>query len=218
MDAILDWPVPKSVNAVRQNVGLTNFYQPFIKRNAMIVQPISDIVRFKQFPWSKGLQIAFENFKQALTAAPALAHLSFDKTIVISTDVFKYAVGTTLEQDGHSVAYLFHRLSEAEVKRDTDDQKLLALMIAVVEMRIYIRGRRFIFRIDHKPLRYLQSKGRQNGWIDILHEHVYDVGHILGKQHVVPDALSRRPDHQPAASMRSMFLKDPSFPARIKSK
>lgn len=156
MDAMLDWPLPKSVNEVRQYVGLTNFYQPFIKKNAMIVQPISDKVRFKQFSWSKGLQAAFEKGKQALTAAPVLAHPSFDKAFAISTDVFKYAFKTTLEQDGHSIAYLFHRLSGAEVKRDTGDQELLAFIIAITEMRIQLFGRRFIFRTDHDPLRYLQ--------------------------------------------------------------
>lgn len=49
MDAKLDWPAPKSVNEVRHFVDLANFCRWFIKKYAMIMQSISDIIRFKQF-------------------------------------------------------------------------------------------------------------------------------------------------------------------------
>lgn len=43
-------------------------------------------------------------------------------------------------------------------------------MIALRTLNHYLRERRFIFRTDHDPLRYLQSKpkltGRQFRWLD----------------------------------------------------
>ena len=151
--------------------------------------------------------------------APVLAHPSPEKQFVVSTDDSKYAEGATLKQDGHPITYLSHLLSDAESKWDTGDQQLLAFMIALREWGVYLRGRLFKFGTDHEPLRYIQSKarlsGRQFRWLDTLQEFNYIVEHVPGKKHIVPDALSRRPDHGPEVTFKSLSLHDPKFPKRI---
>ena len=214
MDGIQDWPTPKSVQHVRQFLGLANFYRRFIKNYASIVQPISDLTRSKTFEWGLQQEEAFARLKNTITTAPVLAHPSSDKQFVVSTDASKYAVGATLEQDGHPIAFLSHRLSDAEMKWDTGDQELLAFMIALREWGVYLRCREFKFRTDHEPIRYLQSKarltGRQFRWLDTLQEFNYEVEHVPGKQHIVTDELSRRPDHIPQIRFKSLSLHDPS--------
>lgn len=220
VDAILEWPTPRTVKDVQSLVGLANFYHRFIGQCASIMQPITDILRNKAFTRGEAQEEAFKNIKSALTTAPVLVHPSSEKEFVVSTDASKYAVGATLQQDGHPVAFLSHRLSDAEVRWDTGDQELLAFMIALREWSTYLRGRKFTFQTDHEPIRYLQSKprltGRQFRWLDTLQEHVYEVKHIPGHKHTAPDALSRRPDHLPAPSRKAISLHDPSFPNRIK--
>ena len=126
-------------------------------------------------------------------------YLRYAKSCIVrSTDPYRTS---TLSQDGHPVAFLSHRLTEAEERWDTGDQELLAFMIALREWRVYLYGRPFTFVTDHEPLRYLQTKarlsGRQKRWLDILQEHDYDTLHVAGDKNTVPDALSRRPDHEP---------------------
>lgn len=221
MSAILDWPDPKSVHHVRQFIGLANFYRRFIKNYAQIIRPISDIIRKNSFIWDTDQENSFSKLKEALTSAPVLCHASAEKTFIVSTDASKYAVGASLEQNGHPIAYLSHRLSDPETRWDTGDQELLAFMIALREWSVYLRGRKFILRTDHEPIRYLQSKskltGRQYRWLDTLQEFSYDVEHIPGRQHVVPDALSRRPDHTPQIRLKAITMRDPQFPKRIKN-
>lgn len=221
VDAISDLPTLSSLKEVQQFLGLANFYRRLIKEYAKLVQPISDLVRTKTFVWNESQSAAFSKMKKALTSAPVLAHPSADKPFVVSTDASKFAIGATLEQDGRPVAYLSHRLTKAEARWDTGDQELLAFMIALREWSVYLRGCKFIFRTDHEPLRYLQSKsrlsGRQYRWIDTLQAHSYDVEQVPGKQHIVPDALSRRPYHQVSATLKSMLINNPQFPDRIKS-
>lgn len=94
-------------------------------------------------------------------------------------------------------------------------------MNALREWSVYVRGRHFIFRADHEPLRYLQSKahltGRKFRRMDTLQEFSYEVQHIPGKQHVVPDALSRRPDHfSVQAQCMAMYAAKKSIPERIR--
>ena len=75
-----------------------------------------------------------------------------------------------------------------------------------------------MFRTDHEPIRYLQSKarltGRQARWLDLLQSFNFEVQHVAGIQNVVPDALSRRPDYLP--SLKVMSLTNPEFGSRLK--
>ena len=172
------------------------------------MRPVSDLVRKHCFEWNKEQADDFDALKEALTTAPVLAHPSSEKEFVVSTDASKHAIGATLEQDGKSIAYLSHRLSDAEMNWATGDQELLAFMIALRVWDIYLRGRKFTFKTDHEPIRYLLGKarlsGRQARWPDILQSYTYDTLHVPGVQNVVPYALSRRPDHNLA--LRRMDL------------
>lgn len=114
MDAIQGWPQPQTVKDVQSFLGLTNFCRRFIHKYADIVRPISDIVREKQFEWTVEQRDALVELMEALTTAPVLAHPKSDIPFELLTDASKYAVGATLQQNGHPVAYLSQRLSEAE--------------------------------------------------------------------------------------------------------
>ena len=203
---------------MQQFIGLANYYRKFILGYAKILRPISDIVRKHKFEWAEEQDSSFAQLKTALTTAPVLAHPSSDKEFVVSTDASKYAVGDTLEQDRKPVAYLSHRLSDAESNWDTGDQELLAFMIALRHWDIYLRGRKFTFRTDHERIRYLQTKarlsGRQARWLDVLQSYTYDTQHVPGNKNVVPDALSRRPDQTP--SIRKLEVMKVDWLKRVK--
>ena len=219
VDAILDWPRPQTVRDVQSFMGLANFYRRFIRGYAHIMQPISDIVRENKFKWDELCTDAFSAIKAALTNAPVLAHPSSEFPFTVTTDASKYAVGATLEQNGHPVAYLSHRLSEQETRWDTGDQELLGLMIALREWNVYLRGRRFAYRTDHEPIRYLQTKarlsGRQARWLDELLSYDFEIEHVPGKSIVVQDALSRRADH--ALNFKQLNLMTTPLIDQIKS-
>lgn len=193
--AITEWPTPKSVKEVQRFLGLSNFYRRFIKNYAAIVRPVSDLVRQKGYQWNQDQQDSFEALKKAMTSASVLHHPKHDSEFVVTTDASKYGVGATLEQNGHPVAFLSHRLSDTESRWDTGDQELLAAMIALREWAVYLRDTKFTLRTDHEPIRYLQSKaklsGRQMHWLDELQSFDFKVEHISGSKNSAADALSR---------------------------
>lgn len=211
--AILDWPVRTTIRQVQQFIGMAKYCRKFIKGYASILRPVSDISRSKKLVWNQEQEEAFENLKRALTEAFVLAHPSSHKTFVVSPDASQFAVGATLEQDGKPVAYLSHRLNETEMRWCCGDQELLAFMIALRDWKVYLKGRRFVFKTDHEPIRYLQSKdkllGRQARWLDTIQSFTFETEHIPEKKNVVPDALSPRPDHEVSLkfiSTRKNFL------------
>lgn len=193
--AVEDWPTPKNVKEFQRFLGLANFYRRFVKNYSGFVLPLTNIVRGKDFIWREGEENAFKKVKQLLTNAPLLRHPSSAKPFVLTTDASKYAVGATLEQEGHPVAYLSHRLTDTETRWDTGDQELLAVMIALRKWAVHLRDRPFILKTDHEPIKYLQSKtkltGRQMRGIDELQSYNFTVEHLSGSQNGAADALSR---------------------------
>lgn len=217
ISAIEEWPVPSSVKEVQSFLGLANFYRRFVKNYAKIARPLSDVTRQDNYKWESEQAESFEALKQAMTTAPVLAHPKSSEKFVLSTDASKYAVGASLVQNGHPVAFLSHRLTDVETRWTTGDQELLAFIIALKEWSVYLRGRNFVFYTDHEPIRYLQTKpklnGRQARWLDLLQEYDFDVKHIPGVKNIVPDSLSRRADH--VLQFKFMKLQDPQFRNRI---
>ena len=201
VNAVLEWPQPKDIRDVQSFLGLANYYRKFIRGYANIVRPITDLLRGKDFKWEQLQEDAFAKLKEALTSAPVLAHPSPDKVFHVNTDASQYAVGAALEQDGHPIAFLSHRLNEQEQRWDTGDQELYGFMLALREWSVYLRGNHFVFKTDHQPIVYLQSKarltGRQARWLDEIQSYSFEVQHVKGTANVVPDALSRRADHRP---------------------
>ena len=215
--AIVEWPKPSNIKDVQSLLGLANFYRRFIQGYAGIVRPMLDLVRYKSFQWLEEQEKSFTQLKQSLTSAPVLAHPKSDETLVVSTDASKYAVGATLEQCDHPIAFLSHRLSKTETDWDTGDQELLAFIIALREWGVYLRGRNFLLKTDHEPIRYLQTKARRTGrqarWLDQMQEHNYEVQHVAGHKNVAPDALRRRTDHN--LSLNSISLSHNDISKRI---
>jgi hypothetical protein len=72
----------------------------------------------------------------------------------------------------------------------------MGLVEAVVEWRPYILGYKTIVRTDHKSLKWLMTCQHPDGsrvanWALRIQEYGVEINHAPGKEHVVPDCLSR---------------------------
>ena len=79
VQAITEFPEPKSTKEVQSFVGLTNFYCCHIPNVAAISRPLTDHTRYEKstgkpvpFVWMEGCQRAFEEVKKCLISAPVL--------------------------------------------------------------------------------------------------------------------------------------------------
>jgi hypothetical protein len=80
-------------------------------------------------------QEAFETVQEALCSSPVLAYPDFKKPFVVGTDASDFAVGATFQQTSgrglQPVAFLSHKLSQAEQKYPTHVKELLAVIQAL---------------------------------------------------------------------------------------
>jgi hypothetical protein len=237
--AINEWPQPKNVQEVRQFYGLVNYYRRFIRHFSIIAASLSDLFKSedndkrKRRPivWSTVHQVAFERLKKAITTAPVLVQPDPTKPYTIETDSSDFGNGMALYQEGddgklHPVAFDGRKLHGAELRYPTHEKELLAIKDALQKWHHYIEnGLPITVITDHDSLKYMNTvqkpSKRLARWVDEFQQYNLIIKYRPGKQAIVPDAISRRPDFN-ALLLQSpedyvpyvrQFLQDQSFPA-----
>lgn len=200
VEAILRIPAPKNVTEVRRIIGLASWYRRFVPNFSTITAPLTALTRKnKQFVWDSDCEDALTKIKEHLVSAPVLACPNFDLPFVIQTDASDYGLGAILSQiqDGSEkvICYLSRSLNKAERSYSVTEKECLAVLFAVEKLRPYIEGTKFTVITDHYSLKWLHQikdpVGRIARWAIRLQQYDFDVIHRPGKNHIVPDALSR---------------------------
>ena len=226
--AIREWPRPSKQKDVQQFVGLAQFYQQYINNFAHIALPLTALLgEGVEFSWDDDKERAFTALKDAISKAPVLRIFDPDLATTVETDASGFALGAVLFQtDEHGesrpVAFTSRKLNSAEQNYPTHEQELLAVVHALRTWRYYLDGTHFIVYTDHATLRHFPTQPkltrRQARWMELLQEYDFDFKYKRGSDNIVPDALSRRPDHQepPQVNLHSLdIMLDPGLRQRL---
>lgn len=200
VEAILQIPTPASVSEVRRIVGMASWYRRFVPNFSTVVSPLTSLLRKNsKFVWDRDCQQALDAIKEHLVSAPILACPDFSLPFIIQTDASAYGLGAVLTQespDGEKViCYISRSLSKSERNYSTTERECLGVLFAIEKLRPYIEGSKFTVITDHYSLKWLNNIkdpiGRIARWSVRLQQYDFDIIHRKGKDHVVPDTLSR---------------------------
>ena len=99
------------------------------------------------------------------------------------------------EEGEKVVCYLFRSLSRQEMKLTVTEKECLAVIWSVKKLRHYLEGVHFKVITDHHSLLWLHNlkdpQGRLARWALRLQPYDFQLINRKGKDHVVPDFLSR---------------------------
>lgn len=200
VSAILNLPTPRNVKQVRQVIGTISWYRKFVPNFSKVIAPLCSLLRKNTpFLWTSNCDRAFREIKQCLVSAPILSCPDFSKPFSVQTDASGHGIGAVLSQqheDGeHVICYISRSLSRCEKNYSTTELECLAVLWAVEKLKCYLEGYRFFVISDHASLKWLDNlkdpTGRLARWAVRLQQFDYEVIHRKGKDHIVPDLLSR---------------------------
>jgi hypothetical protein len=204
VEAVREWPTPKSVREVRSFLGLTGYYRRFIHHYASKALPLTDLTR-SDVPWQWGpaQQKSFDALRSALCSAPVLVIPDPQLPYEVYTDASQFALGAVLLQNHGNgkqpVAFLSRKLTDTERRYPTGDREMLGIFYALQQWRCYLEGAEFMVNSDHLNHTWFQTKRdlsrRQAKWSLWLESYYGNVGisYKAGKDNL-SDPLSRRPD------------------------
>ncbi len=147
---------------------------------------------------------AFTKLRQAFVEAPILNHFDPERHIRIETDTSGYAIDgilsqLTLEDLGqwHPIAFFSRKMIPAEIRYETHDGKLLAIVEAFKTWRHYLEGckHEILVLTDHNNLqRFMDTKSlssRQVRWAQELSRYHFRIDYQQDKANRIADALSQ---------------------------
>ena len=101
IQAIINWPTPRSIFEVRSFHGLASFYRKFIRSFSQICAPIIETIREtnQSFKWTEVADRNFKLLKKIITEKLVLALTNFEKVFQVETDASGIEIGAVLSQD-----------------------------------------------------------------------------------------------------------------------
>lgn len=211
---ISDFPRPKSVTELRSFFGLVEQLAGFSSDVAAAKGPLRPLLSAKnEFVWTGDHDAAFAAVKLALVQPPVLDH--FDPALETSLQVDasrKNGMGYALLQrhgDQWKLVDANSRwCSDTETRYAIVELELAAVEWAMRKCRLYLLGLPcFTLVVDHQALVSILDRKTldlvENPKLQRLKErlspYVFTTTWRKGKQHSIPDALSRAPVGRPSA-------------------
>jgi hypothetical protein len=212
IEAMQDWPHPKTLKSLRGFLGLTGYYRKFVKNYGKIAAPLTALLKKNSFTWTPAADQAFQTLKMAMCTTPVLALPDFTKTFVLECDASGKGIGVVLMQEGRPLAFTSKQLSEKNLGKPIYEKEMLAILHAVELWRPYLLGQRFQIKTDHQSLKYFLeqriSSQEQQKWVTKLFGYDYEIIYKKGKDNVVADALSRKYEDEGSLFSLSFIVPD----------
>jgi len=156
--AIIDWPQPQSLTALRAFLGLIGFYRKFIRNYATLVAPFTDLLHCQRFTWPQTAQMAFTTLKVEIAKVPNLHLPDFAQPFVVDTNASAVTVGAFLSQASHPIAFFSKKMCPRLQAASMYVREMYAITKAIKKWRQYLLGNHFKIYTDQKSLNTLLSQ------------------------------------------------------------
>ena len=200
--AILDYPAPTTIKALRRFLGMIGYYRPFIQNFATKAYPLTNLLKQENdFEWNNEQQQAFESLKECLMKDPILVYPNFQKDFYLACDASGTGLGAVLLQKNKCrmrvISYASRVLNVTEQRYSVTERECLALVWGLKKFRHLILGYKVHILTDHKPLldlfkrRDFINNQKFNRWFISVLEYGPEFRYIPGKYNTLADGLSR---------------------------
>ena len=149
------------------------------------------------FTWSHEQDGCMKKIKDILCSNKVLAFYDVTKDTVVHADSSQYGLGACITQEGRPIAYASRSLTPTESMYAQIEKELLSIVFACERFSQYIYGKKVVVLTVHKPLIPIFKKplhlapARIQRLLLRLQRYDIDTHFKPGKDHIIPDTLSR---------------------------
>ena len=205
--AIVEFPEPHDITALRRFLGMANQLMKFCNNLAELTQPLRDLLKTSvTWIWGPAQDQAFNAVKTELASDRVLALYNSKYKTIVSADASSYGLGGVLLQvqpsgETRPVAYASRTMTDTERRYAQIEKEALATTWALEHWQDLLIGMQGIeVETDHKPLVPLFSTKsidelpvRIQRFRMRLMRYDFVIKHVSGKQLYTADAFSRSP-------------------------
>ena len=206
LDAIRKLSPPTDYKSTQKFCGFINYVRNHCQNFAPIMKPIYALLdKIKKWEWTTECQEAYEQVISQLLDNAILHYPIFndnpDNKFIVSVDSCSQGWGGMLEQmqNGKRVLISYWSKTMPKHKRELGStrQEFIGIYHIIKHFREYLLGKEFDVHTDCKPLlgwQTLFSKGSsvQMRQINYLSEFFFNIIHVDGSSHIIPDYFSRQ--------------------------
>lgn len=110
IQAIKQWPTPKTVKEIQRFLGFCAFYHRFLANLSETATPLYHLLKKENaFHWSTEANTAFQQLKDKVMTLPTLAYRDPNTTYDLHTDASTFGLGAALVQLGRPIAFASSR-------------------------------------------------------------------------------------------------------------
>jgi hypothetical protein len=203
INAIADYPVPKTKRQVRAFLGMGNWYNRFIPNFGNKAAPLTELTR-KDKPdrvtWSEDADRAFNTIKADLTSDLLLLPPDFKRPFILRCDASGTGIGSVLAQVDakgieRPISYASRKLLDREAKMSTVERELLCVVWSLSHFQQYTYGSKIQIYTDHNCLKWLQTMANHNPrltrWALAIQRYDLEINYVPGKHNALADGLSQ---------------------------
>ena len=165
VDAILDWPIPKTAMQTCVFIGLVRYLSAFLPGLAEHTGALADLITKdadRRFPkWNEKHQGAFDGIKRLVVGRGCLTTIDFslmpEYKIFVTTDASDLGTGAVLSfgktwETARPVAFESMTFKGAELNYPVHEKEMLAIIRALTKWKVDLLGVPFLIYTDHKML------------------------------------------------------------------
>ncbi|XP_047987090.1 uncharacterized protein LOC125226951, partial [Leguminivora glycinivorella] len=208
IQAISNYPKPKTVCELRRFLGMLNFYRDCLPHQAELQSQLNKYLHNSKkndktlIEWNPETEEAFIKCRQSILKATTLSYPVHGAPLSIMTDASDHSLGGVVQQKVDNawkpLAFFSKAMSPTQRRYSTYDRELLAIYTAIKHFRRLIEGNDVIVYTDHRPLTHALTRAPSNSdtprrerQLHFISQFCSSIQYIPGDKNNIADALSR---------------------------
>jgi hypothetical protein len=140
VQAVSDWPQPRSARVVCGFLGLAGYYRKFVQHYGAIAAQLTALFKKEGFSWNDATTEAFRALKIVVTSAPVVVLPDFMQSFIVECDASTHGFGVVLLQNKHPVAFFSRLVAPRHRSLAAYEHELIRLVHAIRHWRPYLWG------------------------------------------------------------------------------